>query len=75
MKTTTQKFMTMNLVGFQTHQEALKAADVLNSFVHFNFSDENIKNAMSRIHNVIRNNYYETKVKEKQTKITDFFRS
>lgn len=50
---------------------ALKAAEVLNVFVHSNFSDDDMKSIMSRLHNAIRTSYFHNKC-EKQSKITDF---
>jgi len=52
--------------------EALKAADVLNVFVHSNFEDDTIKSIMSRLHNAVRTSYYKNKT-QKQSNITDFF--
>ncbi|KAJ8728909.1 hypothetical protein PYW07_006605 [Mythimna separata] len=54
-----------------TLSEALKAAEVLNVFVHSNFEDDNMKKMMSCLHNRIRTSYYRNK-SQKQSKITDF---
>lgn len=51
--------------------EAIKAAEVLNVFVHSNFEDDTIKSHMSRLYNAVRTSYYTNKTR-KQTKITDF---
>lgn len=51
--------------------EALKAAEVLNVFVHTNFEDDTMKSIMSRLHNAVRTSYYRNK-NQKQSKITDF---
>ncbi|KAL3279894.1 hypothetical protein HHI36_017400 [Cryptolaemus montrouzieri] len=37
--------------------EALKAAEVLNLFVHSNFDDDTMKSIMSRLHNAVRTSY------------------
>ncbi|XP_051155662.1 tigger transposable element-derived protein 4-like [Leptopilina boulardi] len=52
---------------------ALLNANLLSTFVHSTYDDDDIKISMSRLHNAIRKSYCEVKVKEKQTKITDFF--
>ncbi|KAL3267682.1 hypothetical protein HHI36_006816 [Cryptolaemus montrouzieri] len=41
--------------------EALKAAEVLNLFVHSNFDDDTMKSIMSRLHNAVRTSYYRNK--------------
>ena len=51
--------------------EAIKAAEVLNVFVHPNFEDDAIKSHMSRLYNAVRTSYYTNKTR-KPTKITDF---
>lgn len=50
---------------------ALKAAEVLNVFVHSNFGEDDMKSKMSRLHIAIRTSYFHNKC-EKQSKITDF---
>ncbi|KAL3279755.1 hypothetical protein HHI36_017263 [Cryptolaemus montrouzieri] len=41
--------------------EALKAAEVLNLFVHSNFDDDTMKSILSRLPNVVRTSYYRNK--------------
>ncbi|KAL3269930.1 hypothetical protein HHI36_008987 [Cryptolaemus montrouzieri] len=47
-----------------TVSEVLKAAEVLNLFVHSNFDYDNMKSIMSRLHNAVRTSYYRNKNKK-----------
>ncbi|KAL3278538.1 hypothetical protein HHI36_024257 [Cryptolaemus montrouzieri] len=47
--------------------EALKAAEVLNLFVHSNFDDDTMKSIMSCLHNAVRTSYNRNKNQKLQT--------
>ncbi|XP_026471616.1 tigger transposable element-derived protein 4-like [Ctenocephalides felis] len=55
-----------------TAEEALKAAELLSKFVSSNIENENVTNAMSFVHNSVRDCFCNKMKKKIQTKITDF---
>ncbi|KAL3281798.1 hypothetical protein HHI36_004999 [Cryptolaemus montrouzieri] len=51
--------------------EVLKATEVLNLFVHFDFDNDTLKSIMSRLHNAVRTSYYRNE-NHKQSKLQTF---
>jgi len=52
--------------------EAIKAAEILNRFLHSNFNDESLTHSVSRLNNAVRDCFYMSKTTVKQSKIIDY---